>query len=145
MQSEKTTRHQAILALIRRESVSSQALLQTRLDQQGISVTQATLSRDLRELGVVRQILRDGSYRYAETTAPAIFPILSCRSSGNLLVLKTEAGAAPRIAYRIDELRLPEILGTVAGEDTLLIVIEESQAAAAVEKRVRQALGGWNS
>ena len=94
----------------------------------GLKVTQATLSRDLKELGVVKTVTEDGAYKYttSQPVSPGSTPVLRCQLSGNLLVLKTQAGLAAAVAYRIDAMGLPEILGTVAGEDTLLVVLAET-------------------
>lgn len=138
MHAEKHRRHQAILDTIAQEAISSQEDLRHRLETQGFEVTQATLSRDLKELGVVKRVTRTGRYRYAAPARFAGLPILGCRASGNLLVLKTEIGSAPRVAYRIDALHLPEVLGTVAGEDTLLVVVEEGFRPQEVAERMWQ-------
>jgi len=132
---EKSRRHEAILGLIRREVISSQEALKQELHVQGFDVTQATLSRDLRELGVSKQVDAYGVYKYAVAEPPRQLPYLSYQVSGNLLVLKTETGLAPRVAYQVDGLGYREILGTVAGEDTLLVVLaEDVERDVAVEK-----------
>ncbi len=132
---EKVRRHEAILGLIRREVILSQEALRQELHLQGFDVTQATLSRDLRELGVSKKKDRHGVYKYSvlEPSRPA--PYLSYQASGYLLVLKTETGLAPRVAYQVDGLGYREVLGTVAGEDTLLVVLaEDVDRDVAVEK-----------
>jgi transcriptional regulator of arginine metabolism len=138
MHADKQRRHQAIRGAIAGEAISNQEALRQRLEAAGFAVTQATLSRDLKELGVVKRVTRTGIYRYA---APALFaglPILGCSASGNLLVLRTEIGSAPRVAYQIDALHMPEVLGTVAGEDTLLVVVAEGHRPSAIADLIWQ-------
>jgi transcriptional regulator of arginine metabolism len=142
MHAEKTRRHQVIIEIVGQEPVGSQEELREKLSQSGFSVTQATLSRDLRELGVVKRASGRGDYEYALPAPFAGLPIQSCRSSGNLLVMRTEVGSAPRVAYRIDALRWPEILGTVAGEDTLLIVIDDQHDPDEVAEKIWKSLAG---
>lgn len=142
MNAEKNRRHGAILNAIAREAISNQEDLRRRLEEAGFAVTQATLSRDLKELGVVKRVTRTGIYRYAAPDRFAGLPILGCSASGNLLVLKTEIGSAPRVAYQVDALHMPEVLGTVAGEDTLLVVIAEGFRPAEVAELIWQKIDG---
>ena len=121
----KMGRHRTILEVIGQESISNQETLRKILDKSGFSVTQATLSRDLKELSVVKTPTGDGRYKYTQLDRSPDLPVRSCQASGNLLVMHTEAGMAGAVAYRIDELGLKEIVGTVAGEDTLLAVVAE--------------------
>ena len=141
MQVEKARRHQAIIDLIRRDVISSQTDLRESLAELGVEVTQATLSRDLRELGIIKQVGPRGVYKYAVSDRGASTPVVSCRASGNLLVLRTDVGLAPRVAYQVDALQLPEVLGTVAGEDTLLVVIDEEASRERVTRSILHALG----
>ncbi|MFQ5741017.1 MAG: arginine repressor [Acidobacteriota bacterium] len=123
MSQIKHRRQEVIRHLVKDNDVSSQADLRERLGHFGFEVTQATVSRDLQELGVVKIVTPGGMHKYA---FPAHQPAVeSIEVSGNLLVLKTEAGMAPMAAYRIDAMELPDLLGTVAGEDTLLVVAAE--------------------
>ncbi|GAB4243242.1 MAG: arginine repressor [Acidobacteriota bacterium] len=140
MHGEKARRHRAILEIIRREVISNQAELRRKLKERGFAVTQATLSRDLRELGVGKQVTPDGHYQYALSGRDLGTPMFTWRASGNVVVLKTETGLAPRVAYRIDALGLPEILGTVAGDDTVLVVIEQGLSAEPVMQKVWERL-----
>lgn len=135
---EKKQRQQAILALVEREQISSQEELRFKLKEMGFAVTQATLSRDLRELNVVKTPGENGEYKYTILDHWAGLPVRRCEVSGNLLVLRTEPGMAPALAYRVDDLALPEILGTVAGEDTLLVVLVEGCDAWKVKKKLWQ-------
>jgi len=135
---DKRERQQAILRLIGAERVSSQERLRRKLEKLGFVVTQATLSRDLRELNVVKTATEDGTYKYTVMDSWMGLPIRGCEVSGNLLVVRTDAGMAPAVAYRIDELEIPGVLGTVAGEDTLLVVVAEGFDARGVRREL------WN-
>ncbi len=138
MYREKEKRHQAILDLVDRTNLSSQENLRKMLGTRGFAVTQATLSRDLKELHVVKTTGEDGEYKYATMEEVPGSQISSCDISGNLLVMHTDPGMAPAVAYRVDALRLAGILGTVAGEDTLLVVVAEGYDARKVRKDLWQ-------
>lgn len=125
MQSEKHRRHQAIIDQISRKTISSQEDLKAILMTAGVDVTQATLSRDLKELGVVKIVAENGQYKYTLPGHGERIRILSCEVSGVMLVLKTSNGLAPAVAYEVDSLNMPELLGTVAGENTVFIVMAE--------------------
>jgi transcriptional regulator of arginine metabolism len=135
---DKRERQQVILRLIESERISSQERLRKKLVKLGFAVTQATLSRDLRELNVVKSATDDGAYKYTVMDSWMGLPIRQCEASGNLLVVRTDAGMAPAVAYRIDELEIPGVLGTVAGEDTLLVVVAEGYDARGVRREL------WN-
>ena len=110
--------------------------------EKGLSVTQATLSRDLKELGVIKTVDDQGEYKYTfrENRRAPFFK--SCEVSGNLVVVRTDAGMAPAVAYRIDEMGLAGVLGTVAGEDTLLAVVADGHDARQVKRELGARGGG---
>lgn len=126
-------RHQAILEIIRRHQVENQESLSSLLKERGIEVTQATLSRDLRALGVVKEPLPEGSYRYRQATGASEEAavgnlrrfMLDVLKSGQLLVVKTRTGGAQPVALALDQLEVEGVLGTVAGDDTVLAVVAE--------------------
>lgn len=137
----KEERLEAIRAIIESESVGNQEELLKRLDDKGFTLTQATLSRDIRQLKLVKTHNADGRYAYklpqslnlpspAETSAgktPGVAPA-ACSPiefSGNLAVIKTRPGYAMGIASDIDAKAPREILGTIAGDDTILLVPRE--------------------
>ena len=130
-----------ILELLHEGAISSQEQLRIELKKKGCHVTQATLSRDFRELAVRKAIQPNGMYKYETRDDSAGLPVKSLQSSGNLLVLRTEKGMAPVMAYRIDETDSPAILGTVAGEDTLLVVIAEGFNVNEVRRDLCKKLG----
>ncbi len=143
----KETRQKAILEAIAREAVATQGRMKELLKSRGIEADQATLSRDIRELGLVK-VSGDGiHYRYApvEAVAPpahakprAILARLVRRVdwSGNLLVVKTDPGEASPVGIALDRMGWREIVGTVAGDDTLLVVLREGASARRVARKI---------
>ncbi len=136
MYSAKEQRQQAILDLVAEVDIPSQEGLRQSLGKHGFEVTQATLSRDLKELNVVKTATETGTYKYSAMDEWAGLHITGCEISANLLVVHTEAGMAAPVAYRIDSLGLSGVLGTVAGEDTLLVVVAEGHDARNVRKEL---------
>lgn len=148
----KGNRHGVILDVIYRESITSQEMLRQRLQAEGVAVTQATLSRDLKELGVVKRA-SDGAYQRLPTTGPAPMDALGnlqrltaefltrVERSEQLVVLRTDPGQAPLLALGIDRADLVEVLGTVAGDDTILVICRDASAAQVLVQR----LDAWRS
>jgi transcriptional regulator of arginine metabolism len=148
----KKQRLSVVENIIRTEVIRSQDDLQKSLTDKGFDVTQATLSRDIRRLKIVKTHDREGRYVYAlpdmaireprlpTTTVEKPAAALSEKSvvefSGNLAVIKTRPGYAMAIASEIDEYAPEEILGTIAGDDTILVIPREGYARI----RVREAL-----
>jgi transcriptional regulator of arginine metabolism len=148
--SSKPARHTRILDIIRHHRVASQEALREILLEQGTDVTQATLSRDLRELRLVKIPDAQGASHYSlpdewESTAPleTLLPtlFLSAEGTGNLLVVKTMKGGAQTVAAGIDWEEWPEVLGTLAGDDTILIIVREPARLASVQARVEEMAG----
>jgi transcriptional regulator of arginine metabolism len=138
-------RHRAVRSILVRHVVSSQGDLVAHLAADGFDVTQATVSRDLQTLGAVKARDGDGHLRYvlAEGLAPADESqetlgraisefVESIVPSGNLVVVKTPPGAAHVVAAAVDGSGLDGVLGTVAGDDTLMIVADETVGGRAV-------------
>ena len=150
--AQKTARHAAILALIGAQDVRSQEELRRLLQQRGVSVTQATLSRDLRELGIVRVSGENGArYALPETLAGEAIPSLetllpqlfsSIDGVGELIVLHTLSSGAQPVSEAIDASEWREVLGTVAGENTILIVCRSAQARQEVTLRLTRIASG---
>jgi transcriptional regulator of arginine metabolism len=143
----KRERQAAILSLIREERVTNQEELRTHLQARGFDVAQATLSRDVRELRLVKVPGADGSSHYTlpdewENAPPLedLVPTLmtGVEASDNLLVVRTLNGGAQAVAGAIDWEEWPEILGTVAGDDTILIVLREAAHAKTVIQRLNR-------
>lgn len=129
----KSDRQNFILDSIAAQPVSSQLELCEILRRGGFAVTQASVSRDLDELGVVKI---HGKYsRPAERRSAAFAGPTSLRSAGdNLIVARTYSGLASAVAVRIDAARIPEIVGTIAGDDTIFIAVADSRSQKAVMK-----------
>ncbi|HAE39090.1 MAG TPA: arginine repressor [Candidatus Riflebacteria bacterium] len=132
----KQQRQDAIIKIIRSHKVNSQQMLLEEMARAGIVLTQATLSRDLKTLGVARQALEDGTYTYSmveDIPARAIKKIpliagnafLQVEFSSNIAVVKTLPGFASGLASTIDGLRLDGFIGSIAGDDTILLVVRE--------------------
>ncbi len=150
---KKTKRLEMLRMIISSKELSNQTELLEALRREGTDVTQATLSRDLKQLKVVKAATHDGRYVYvlpAETMyrrvpSPqsasemlATPGFLSLTFSGNIGIVKTRPGYAGSIAFNIDEAAVPEILGTIAGDDTILIVISEDADRDVVASKVRE-------
>jgi len=128
-------RRKLLLELVEKEEIASQVQLQGRLAQLGLEVNQATLSRDLRELGVIKVPLGPSGSRYvlpgSQTSARREHMDTFCRlvrcieRSRNILVFRTGAGQAPAACLALDNLRLDHFLGTVAGDDTFIAILAE--------------------
>ena len=148
----KTDRQRAVLDIVGTNSVGSQEDLRRLLLRRGISVTQATLSRDLHELGIVRVPTTDGS-RYALPemvhgesipSLQSLLPQLFSRVDGvgELIVLHTLPSGAQPISEAIDAAGWSEVLGTIAGENTILVVCRSATARQHVTERLREMAAG---
>ncbi|QCB93847.1 arginine repressor [Cellulomonas shaoxiangyii] len=153
--STKAARHALITSLLSRGSVHSQGELAERLADEGVHVTQATLSRDLVELRAVKIRTPSGALAYAvpqeggdRTPATTGTEMLAARlarlcaellvtaeASGNLVVLRTPPGAAQFLASAIDHSVLPQVMGTIAGDDTVLVIARGPDGGEAVAAR----------
>ncbi len=145
----KRDRHAAILELIDEQLVASQEELRRLLEQRGWDVTQSTLSRDVHELRLARVPTAEGG-RYVRADArtlgdegrPALEALLpqlltGVDGVGELLVLHTPPGSAHTVAVAMDVESMPDILGTVAGDDTILVVCRSAQARERLARRLR--------
>ena len=141
----KLSRHKAILELLDESSIASQEELQKLLHRRGVEAGQATLSRDIRELGLVKS---GGGYSLpgrempAEADLPSVDRLVrefvtSVRTAQNLLVTKTSIGSAQPVAAALDEENWPEAIGTIAGDDTILIVCQNNRAAGRLADRIQ--------
>jgi transcriptional regulator of arginine metabolism len=145
----KAGRQRRIVQLIRRQPVTSQNQLVKLLRSAGLPATQATVSRDLDELGAVK-VRREGKVAYAlpseEVRAPVgdslrrvlSESVLELESTGNLLVVKTPPGHAHMVASAIDRSEIDGVAGTVAGDDTILVVCKQGVLPRRVERKLRQ-------
>lgn len=147
----KTQRHVAILDLVRSTRIPSQEALRELLAARGFEVAQATLSRDIRELGLVKIPDEDGGSAYvvpADVTDPTptlsrLLPALYLGSDGvdNLLVVKTLTGGAQPIAVALDWEEWPEVVGTLAGDDTILVILRKAEYLEPIARRLEEIAG----
>jgi transcriptional regulator of arginine metabolism len=148
MNTQKRYRQGQILKLLGRMPVASQDGLRRQLVRQGLRVTQATLSRDLRELKLVKTTRGYQPLTAAVDETPALPSLaralgeylLDIRPAQNMIVLKTPPGGAQPLAAALDAERWGEVAGTLAGDDTVLIITPSKPARAALEKRIRELL-----
>ena len=122
----KRERQQKILSLIRARPVGTQEDLRQLLEKSGVPATQSSVSRDLEELGVVKQ---HGHYTLPRTNGAASRGLLSLDHAGDSLVIaRTVPGLASAVAVEIDAAAIPEIVGTIAGEDTIFIAVRDQRS-----------------
>ena len=148
MNTHKRFRQGQILNLLARMQVANQDALRRQLIRRGLNVTQATLSRDLRELKLVKTAEGYRPMAAMVEEAPAASNLaravgeflLDIRPAQNLLVLKTPPGGAQPLAAAVDAEHWNEVAGTLAGDDTILIVTPSRSARAALEKRLKDLL-----
>ncbi|MBE7081045.1 MAG: arginine repressor [Clostridiales bacterium] len=136
----KNSRRQAIIDIINTFNISTQEELTAKLVEKGFNVSQATISRDIKELNLIKveqkyAVIEDFSQKLSSKLVNLFKQItISIESANNLIVLKTISGNASAAGMAIDELKFPQILGTVAGDDTLLIITKTSADAEMVVK-----------
>jgi transcriptional regulator of arginine metabolism len=126
--ASKGQRHQAILAMVNRGGVHTQQELAEALARRGMHATQATISRDVQELGLVRSVR---GYRSSAALVREL--VLSVELVEPVAVIKTPPGTANLVARRIDEAALPGVAGTVAGDDTIIAVLRRPGAGRALK------------
>jgi transcriptional regulator of arginine metabolism len=146
----KRERHAHLLEIVKQNRVASQEALRAHLHDLGADVTQATLSRDIRELRLVKVPHADGTAHYSvpeelESTPAltALLPTLYMSAEGvdNLLVVHTMKGGAQTVAAAIDWEEWPEVLGTIAGDDTILVILRNASSLDSVRERLERAAG----
>ena len=148
----KARRQAVILELVDRETLHSQDQLRRRLHQRGLDATQATISRDIKELGLVKRA-GDGAYQRpgVDTTNPQTARTALERAAAEflrrvervrqLVVIRTGVGQAQPLAIAIDRAQLSQAVGTIAGDDTILVVARDARRAAALVKRLEHYAG----
>jgi transcriptional regulator of arginine metabolism len=135
----KSLRQKKLLSLIRAKPFATQADLRDSLERAGVPTTQSSLSRDMEELGVVKQ---RGHYTIPRTNGAATRGLLSLDLSGdNLVIARTEPGHASPVAVEIDSAALDEIVGTIAGEDTIFIAVRDEKAQRTTMKKIWELFG----
>jgi transcriptional regulator of arginine metabolism len=149
----KFERQGTILRLVEERRLSTQEELAEALRESGFDAVQATVSRDIAQLGLVKVRDEDGRLVYAlpgaadldrlsELTSALRRWAMSLEPSGNLLVIHTPPGHANALAQAIDQARLPDVLGCVAGDDTIMVIAREGVAASSIESELRHHLEG---
>lgn len=145
----KTVRQVAILDIIEKQEIETQEELASALNARGIRVTQATVSRDIKELRLLKVLTPSGKYKYA-TGDQAVNnltdrfirmlaeSLLSVSSANNLIVVKTLSGSANVAAEALDSMHWPEVLGTLAGDNTVLLIIRSNEETITVTSRIRE-------
>lgn len=147
----KNARQTAILSIIEQNDIETQEELAGKLKEMGIVVTQATVSRDIKELRLLKVLSGSGGYKYATADKAEhglserfvrMFKdsVLSINFAGNIVVIKTLAGSANVAAEAIDSMHLPEILGTMAGDNTILAIVQNEAEAAETVNRFQDML-----
>jgi transcriptional regulator of arginine metabolism len=135
----KEQRQKKLLSLIQAKPIGTQEELRVFLERAGVSATQSSVSRDLEELGVIKH---QGHYTLPRTNGTTARGLLSLDSAGeNLVVARTEPGLASAAAVEIDGAAIPEIVGTLAGEDTVFIAVGDRKAQRAAIKKIWQLFG----
>ncbi len=138
----KNARHDAIREIISVHSVGTQAELRELLEQRGIEVTQATLSRDINELGIIKL---DERYTISETTSAELPPLLmqavtGVDHAGYTVVFHCHAGMANAACATFDRLKLGSVVGTIAGDDTIFILMRTEKEAEVFSKKMRSVI-----
>jgi transcriptional regulator of arginine metabolism len=137
---DKEKRQQKLLSLIRAKPVSTQGELASHLERAGFAATQSSISRDLEELGVVKRRGRYSVPRAADGAAAR--GLVSLDVAGDALVVaRCEPGLASAVAVEIDGAAIKEIVGTIAGEDTIFVAVAERKAQRAVIKKIWELFG----
>ncbi len=145
----KTVRQVAILDIIAKQDIETQEDLAEALRRHGIRVTQATVSRDIKELRLLKVLTPAGTYKYAtadkaENGLSERFvrmlaeSVLSVSSANNLVVVKTLSGSANVAAEALDSMHWPEVLGTLAGDNTLLLIVRSNEEAPLITSRIHE-------
>lgn len=136
----KTERQNVILQLLRDQVIRTQEELAEALKQLGFSVTQATVSRDMKEMHLIKVPAQEGGYRYAEPEKGAVSLnerltrllrdcVISAEAAGQLIVVKTMSGAAGTAAEALDTLEMKDIMGSIAGDNTIFLAARDHGSA----------------
>ncbi|NLW55140.1 MAG: arginine repressor [Firmicutes bacterium] len=144
----KARRQALILNIIKEKSIETQEELGEALKKEGVGVTQATLSRDIKELGLIKVPTPDGNYRYSMPNDRSFSDLLNRAErmfehavigidySENLIIIKTTTGTAQGVAAALDDLEWQEVLGTIAGDDSILVIVRKKEQVEEVLARL---------
>lgn len=148
----KNARQKKILELIEKYDIDTQETLINRLKENGYNVTQTTISRDIRQLNLVKGVSAKGEYKYV---APGVrhtgsVPVLNSAitdsvvkiaAAGNIVVVKTFSGMANALAVCVDSMHHDDIVGSVAGDDTILLVVKDNDSAQKLAEELKAGFG----
>jgi transcriptional regulator of arginine metabolism len=136
---QKSLRQKKLLSLIKAKPFGTQAELRDQLERAGVPTTQSSLSRDMEELGIVKH---RGHYTTPRANGAAARGLLSLDLAGdNLVIARTEAGLASGVAVEVDAAAISEIVGTLAGEDTIFVAVRDPKAQRVVIKKIWELFG----
>ena len=148
MVKRRNSRQDAIRDIVRAKSIHTQRSLVEELQDLGFNCTQATVSRDIKEMHLLKVLAEDGTYRYATMEKSdsgmndrlirmLADSVVDMNSANNLIVIHTLPGSAHVAAEAVDNLKWPEVLGTIAGDNTILVIVRSNEEVEAVIKRFR--------
>ena len=131
----KSKRQEQILALIQDHDIETQEQLLDELKKSGFQATQATISRDIKQLRIIKELGPNGTYRYVSSPKPVEHAF---SAKLNMIFIKTMPGLANAACSAIDKLELPEMLGTLAGDDTCVVIMRDNASAATFCAEIRE-------
>ena len=132
----KKTRQESIISIIGAKRIATQTELAEELARRGIEATQSSVSRDIYELGLTKV---NGHYAAPRAASPAVVPTIGIDTAGdNIIVIRTDTGLAQPAALAIDRANIEEIIGTVAGDDTILVAVKNASAQRAAIKKIKR-------
>ncbi len=145
----KKARHEAILDLIEKEEIGTQDLLMVRLNEMGYAVTQATISRDIKALKLIKSPANNGQYKYVYVSSEPEdrtqkyqsiigHAVISVDYAGNMAVIKCYAGMAQAACAAVDSLISDKVVGTLAGDDTIFALCRDEAAAGDFKKKIEK-------
>lgn len=150
----KTLRQTKILELIRNNSIETQSDLLNMLRKEGFNVTQATVSRDIKEMRLIKVLDSSGTYKYAydtvgnneEMSNSYLFAtaVISIEYAHNLVVIKTGAGMAQAVCAALDSIHRPGVIGSIAGDDTIFVATRTDSSSAALVADLKKLITGSN-
>lgn len=147
----RTGRQLKLIEIINKNEIETQEALAEALRNEGYLVTQATVSRDIKDLGLIKVMTPNKTYKYAQPASTEqkssgkmlnLFRecVISIDYAGHLIVIKTVSGGANSAATLVDKLNLPEVMGCVAGDDTILVVIKDQQKIVPIVEKLKSLL-----
>ncbi len=147
----RTGRQLKLIEIINKNEIETQEALAEALRNEGYLVTQATVSRDIKDLGLIKVMTSNKTYKYAQPASTEqkssgkmlnLFRecVISIDYAGHLIVIKTVSGGANSAATLVDKLNFPEVMGCVAGDDTILVVIKDQQKIVPIVEKLKSLL-----